>query len=218
MKPPTLTRTRLAVRLLISLGFGAVVAAVAVVVAWRLYGKQVQFASEEGQDTYRELRGLERALADHEKETGRIPGSLRELAQFMAPGGPEDEPFSDGWGHPFSYSLQGNRYTIVSLGSDRKQGGKGLESDIILLDHTIQSPDASPTLEQFLFEMKTSLHIRACLGSGLLSALTALVTIRALDGSGGGILALALKLLGVTVAALILVIALVTLEQGWIVR
>jgi general secretion pathway protein G len=36
----------------------------------------------------------------------------------------------DGWKRDFQYSVNGNEYTIISLGSDGREGGDGLAKDI----------------------------------------------------------------------------------------
>lgn len=37
---------------------------------------------------------------------------------------------TDPWGSPFIYEIQGNSYTLKSLGGDKREGGSGTDADI----------------------------------------------------------------------------------------
>jgi hypothetical protein len=194
-------------RLLIALGVGFVVSAIAVISSWRNEGGNV-FLQPERFTTRRGLERLDQAIAAYRKETGKLPATLSQIPdpellvlRF------EDGVLRDFWGGPILYTTDGENYTILSHGSDGKPGGRGLACD--LSNHDLRPRNSYPTLGQFLFAMHTEYILLACLGGGALAFLTALVTIRGPDLQRSGWASLAVKL-GTTILATTLVAGLMS--------
>ena len=75
-------------------------------------------------------------LTMYQNDCGHFPESLDGLMKAdssCSNWGPE--PYfktlpTDGWGHPFQYSLNGGEFILKSLGKDNKEGGDGFGKDI----------------------------------------------------------------------------------------
>jgi type II secretory pathway pseudopilin PulG len=81
---------------------------------------------------------------------GAYPASLRALGQAVADHRPRHTRYlrrasRDAWGRPLAYSRDGDRYTVTSLGSDSRAGGRDHAGDII---HTGQAPAGVGTLPE----------------------------------------------------------------------
>ena len=67
----------------------------------------------------------------------KVPSSLESLVKCTAETGDACTPLAnedsllDGWGHPFVYTVEGDRgFRLKSLGADGKEGGTEVDSDI----------------------------------------------------------------------------------------
>ncbi|MBI3535396.1 MAG: type II secretion system protein GspG, partial [Deltaproteobacteria bacterium] len=59
------------------------------------------------------------------------PVSGRECKKYDLDGYVKDKKIpKDAWGNDFRYISDGNKYTLVSLGSDGQEGGDGVNKDI----------------------------------------------------------------------------------------
>lgn len=80
------------------------------------------------------------AVTMFEAECGKIPDSLDSIVtgdatcntwepkkslQPKAGGGPRDD-----WNNPLIYTKEGNDYTVMSYGADKREGGTGLNADL----------------------------------------------------------------------------------------
>jgi general secretion pathway protein G len=70
-------------------------------------------------------------------EVGRYPEQLQALvtqpsgvAKWSGPYVKGAEALKDAWSADFRYTLNGNKFTLTSLGSDGKDGGSGNDADI----------------------------------------------------------------------------------------
>lgn len=76
------------------------------------------------------------ALNLYYTDCGKYPSSLDGLSKADADcsnWGPEPymkKLLKDGWNRDFSYSIEGNAYTIKSFGKDGREGGEGFDKDI----------------------------------------------------------------------------------------
>ncbi len=77
------------------------------------------------------------ALALYKLEVGKLPENLQAL--ITAPSGAKgwNGPYltdpaaaKDPWGNEYRYTLQGGKFTLVSMGADGKDGGAGLDADL----------------------------------------------------------------------------------------
>lgn len=209
------TGPRLLLRLLISLAVGAVVTVAALMTAWRSHGVQLSLSTEETFITAEQMTAIAREVWTFRERTGWLPATLGELSEATEPDGARWWSWNDGWGHPLVYSVEGNDYALTSLGRDGSPGGTGLDSDLTRRSSQGFLPFvAAPTLTQFFHDLPTSGIIWGCVGSGLLAAMAALVTIRTPDLllRPRGMLALAVKLVVVTLLAFGLALWLSALE------
>ena len=88
-----------------------------------------------------DMKNLAGALAMYRLDNGDYPTTeqgLKALAvQPTVPPLPSawhsyvQEPPVDPWGHPYTYTLDGNAFTITSLGRDGKPGGTGVDADLV---------------------------------------------------------------------------------------
>ena len=85
------------------------------------------------------LEGLRFALTRYQIDHGRFPAgaSLDALASALTPGYmPRVEP-RDAWGNAYTYSSDGQSYTVSSVGED---GAAGTSDDVLLSDGVITLP------------------------------------------------------------------------------
>ncbi len=88
-----------------------------------------------------QVKALASAVQLFKLDNGRFPTSGEGLAALLPPppgdlpgynpdGYMEDLPGRDPWGHPYEYSSDGRRFTVVSYGADGNPGGDGFDADI----------------------------------------------------------------------------------------
>jgi general secretion pathway protein G len=73
-------------------------------------------------------------------EYNQVPQSLQSLVQCDSVTGPacapsaSEEDLKDPWGTPYKYTLSnsGSAFELKSLGSDRKDGGSGVDADVTI--------------------------------------------------------------------------------------
>lgn len=76
------------------------------------------------------------ALNLYYTDCGKYPSSIEGLTKAdpdCSNWGPEPylkKPLKDAWNRDFIYSIEGNAYTIKSLGKDGREGGDGFDKDI----------------------------------------------------------------------------------------
>jgi hypothetical protein len=179
---------RIGIRVAAATNVGLVVAAIAIVVAWRDVGDTNRVRSEQWA-TRQAISDIKKSLQMY-RETGKpLPKSLEE---FRGPGGQflvqfkRDERGSplDGWGRPFLHSVEGREYVVTSLGRDGKPGGVGLDCDLSNLKEWPK--EAVPTLGQVLGHPSTRGIIHPCLVCGVLAFLLSLATVnpRTIENQG----------------------------------
>jgi hypothetical protein len=175
--------------MLVSLGFGLLVAGVAVLVAWHNYGSFWALSAEQ-RTTRNTILRLREEISAYQQRHWRWPESLLELREARGSAVDEGGVILDGWGRPFRYSAQqGGFYEIVSLGRDGAPGGEGLDSD------------PTNTSRWLLSELPSWEIIYGFLLTGGIAPIAALITIRAPDLRRGGLAGLALKLATVGLVA-----------------
>lgn len=209
---------RIGIRVATATNVGVLVAAIALVVAWRNFGGLPNFWPEQ-QATRLALRGLDLLIEVYKQETKALPASLADLRRVKGAhvqGGhitydyqaAESGPPLDGWGRPFTYSVDGTNYTIVSLGRDGKPGGVGPDYD---LSNVPQPPkDACPTFAQFLFNPLARGVLFTCLACGIAAFWLSVKTVNPTALHGRAVLLLMVKLaltvVGTLAVAAVLVI------------
>jgi general secretion pathway protein G len=113
-----------------------VLAIIASMMAFLVPGVTRQLDKSKVQETKIQIGQIMNALNLYYTDCGKFPSSLEGLikADPECPNwGPE--PYlkkapKDAWNRDFVYSLEGNQYTIRSLGSDGREGGDGYAKDI----------------------------------------------------------------------------------------
>jgi general secretion pathway protein G len=92
------------------------------------------------------ISGIQTALQDYYLDNNMYPTTEQGLEALISKPtvGPEPTGYSpggylsdkkvpqDGWGRPFIYECDGYKYSIISLGKDRKEGGVDYGEDIIV--------------------------------------------------------------------------------------
>lgn len=117
---------------------------------------------------YQDMSRIRDALLKYDKQNGRFPDSLRDVApyaeEFYLPRG-DSEQLIDVWDSPYQYEKTNDSFTLYSFGRDGKPGGVGIYADIYS-DRPLE-PQVRPTLHQFLFETHGSriLFVTALLAS-----------------------------------------------------
>jgi general secretion pathway protein G len=182
----------------ISLATAIVVSAIVIVTAWRVPGSQINLRMDQLM-TQIKLRRIDAAINRFEEKHGAPPASLKDLLTDP----PQEVDFNgeDGWRRPYIWQNVGQRIIVTSYGMDGKPGGTGLDHDLTNLDPVPH--DCSPTLWQFLFEMKESRKmVMGMVGCGVLAFLTAFLLIGKADLSRAGLGTLMAKLV-ITGAAMV---------------
>jgi len=113
-----------------------VLAIIASMMAFLVPGVTRQLDKSKVQETKIQIGQIMNALNLYYTDCGKFPSSLEGLIQADSDcpnWGPE--PYlkkapKDAWNRPFQYSLDGNQYTIISLGADGREGGDGYAKDI----------------------------------------------------------------------------------------
>lgn len=124
------SHTRAAVvRFLACTAFALAVAGIAYVCAWREYRAAFYQYNEVYHDlAVFHLDRLRDALDQHHQATGRYPERLADLKLDMRLD--EAGELVDPWGRPYQYRVEGDGYTLFSLGRDGQPGGDGLDADL----------------------------------------------------------------------------------------
>ena len=82
------------------------------------------------------LNGWSEAVNMYYNDCGKYPSSLETLknpdssCNSWEPGAYKKLKSTDPWGTEFQYSVDGNNYSLKSLGQDKAEGGTGLNADI----------------------------------------------------------------------------------------
>lgn len=187
---------RIGIRVAISTNVGLLVAAIAIVVAWRDIGDTNQVRSEQWA-TRQTISDIKKSLQMYRGAGKPLPQSLEE---FRGPDGEFLVQFKrdergrplDGWGRPFLYSVEGSEYVVTSLGRDGKPGGAGLDCDLSNL--TEWPKEAMPSLGQVLGSPSTRGIIRPSLVCGVLAFLLSLATVNPRTIERQGVFPLVLQL------------------------
>ncbi|MBN1114383.1 MAG: type II secretion system major pseudopilin GspG [Oligoflexia bacterium] len=93
-----------------------------------------------------QMKAFQTALGDYYLDNGMYPTTEQGLeALIQKPGsGPEPTSYSpegyldkgelpkDSWGNDYMYESDGAKYSIMSYGADRKEGGSGYDKDLIV--------------------------------------------------------------------------------------
>jgi general secretion pathway protein G len=85
-----------------------------------------------------QMNKLQSAIQEYQLMNNTLPPSLDALVNCPADRSQACIPVAgadllkDVWGTPFGYQASGNSYTIKSLGADRRDGGEGLNADMII--------------------------------------------------------------------------------------
>jgi len=83
-----------------------------------------------------QMNMISNALSDYNLDCGKYPKTLEGLAKQdpdCANWGPEayyKKSLKDPWKNDYIYELNGNEFTLKSLGKDGKEGGSGFNKDI----------------------------------------------------------------------------------------
>ena len=89
------------------------------------------------------MKSIENALLYYEIDCGKYPRTMdglealknrKEGEKICKHWGPD--PYAkklpkDAWGRPFIYESDGKSYKLISLGSDKREGGSGFESTYV---------------------------------------------------------------------------------------
>lgn len=113
-----------------------VLAIIASLMAFLVPGVTRQLDKSKVQETKIMIGQVTNALNMYYTDCGKYPNSLQGLVQAdpdCSNWGPEaylKKAPTDSWKRELQYSIDGNEYTITSLGSDGKEGGEGYAKDI----------------------------------------------------------------------------------------
>ncbi len=186
---------RIGLRVGISMSVGVLVAAIAIVVAWRSLGSMSNFRLEQAW-TQERLRQIRWVIESNRAETKNVPQSWGELRQTM-----KDYHFTvnedgiplDEWGHPLLYSVSEGHPVITSYGRDGKPGGVGFDHDLSSDDKRLPT-ETAPTFVQFLLHPSSRRVLLACLACGVGAFYLSMITVNPAALHGRAILSLIVKL------------------------
>jgi Type II secretion system (T2SS), protein G len=183
---------------------GFMVAGLALVAAWGQAQSNPYLEGYNQSTTHRLLKQVDAAIQRYRQTTGTLPRTLGQLS-----GDPdlpfrisEDGTIRDGWYNPLVYSVQGDRYLIISYGKDGKPGGTGINYDLTQLKP--DPPEAQLTFRQFLSHPRTQKMLSCSPIAGALAMILTFVLLRPSDLTRKGIIGLGFKL-GLTLAATLFV-------------
>jgi hypothetical protein len=134
------------------------------------------------------LRTLRTVLGEYQKEKGKYPEKLADLASAYPErvGVDDSGHVADPWGNPYQYRVEGESYTLFSLGRDGKRGGEGLDQDLDVRDMRpdddpfFRLPDVGvPTLWQFTTAPSTGSVMITCALAGIFAFITCFTAQRA---------------------------------------
>jgi len=200
---------RLAIRLIIALGTGIVVAVLVLVNAWKTHGGSSSFFMSRFV-TMHKLQQLDAEIVAYQGRHGVPPAALADLRERADSGVEPDGSFHGGWDEPVVYSVTGGRYSITSLGEDAAPGGTLNGCDIVFGQPL--PPEAFPSLIEFYRDEKAAGMAMLSIASGILVDLAALIAIRAPDTGRGNVRSLVLNVLLVIGGSLVLAAILSTFE------
>jgi len=194
---------RIGIRVAISTNVGLLVAVIACLAAWRDIGGRINFWPE-GLATRRALDELNSLIEAYQRDAKTLPPSLADLrrVQGVYATFKFDENGSplDGWGRPFTYSVDGTNYVIMSYGRDGKPGGVGTNHDLSNLARS--SREADPTFAQFLFNPLARGVLFTCLACGVAAFWLSMRTVNPAGLHGWAIASLIVKLVFTILGAL----------------
>lgn len=153
------------------------------------------------------LERTDEAITAYRQKKGHLPRSLADLENvsnmWRVEGG-----VGDAWEHPLVYSVQGNRYKLVSYGRDGKPGGIGLDEDIS--STALKRVSAKLPFLQVIFHPSAQEMVGMSLLSGLLAFVVSFKIIKPDDLNRNYRLDLVFKM-GVTFFATLVLAALITI-------
>jgi len=84
------------------------------------------------------------ALLDYNETEGTFPGTEEGLKILMEKEYVTNTKFLDPWKVPYEYALNsdGTDFTIKSLGADKKEGGTGVNKDIVITVNGINNENS----------------------------------------------------------------------------
>ena len=165
----------LGTRILIALGAGHLVAVIVLLTAWQQIGGMPDVRSEQ-LETRHVLEQISYQMKEYRRRHGTLPQSLSEAVSVYS-SHPEPDPPVDGWGRPLIYSVDGEDYTVTSLGRDGKPGGAGLDYDMSISDAGAGLRTDRLTLRQFLWDAPTTGIIWTCVVAGVVVFFISLSTV-----------------------------------------
>lgn len=120
-------------------------------------------------------------MAQFKSEHGRLPKSIAELGTLdqSSLAFDKNQDILDKWGRPFMYTVDGDKYLVLSYGRDGKPGGDGLDCDLSSDD--ICPARAQVPLRQFLFDVPSGGMVQVCAITGFFAFLLSLVVIKPAD-------------------------------------
>jgi hypothetical protein len=149
VRPPS----RWALRLTLATVVALAVATLTVAIPW--LGSGMNKVRWEQAQTQRGFRYLAQDIAEYREEEGQLPPAIDAL--------PHAE---DGWGRLFIYEIEGDDYTLTSLGRDGQPGGVGLDCD--LTNGNPNPPECAPTREQILASPALHAMVQVGVGAGVI--------------------------------------------------
>lgn len=125
-------------RIVVSLVF-AVLVGLCTIESARRNVQSAVYSYDGKQSTELRMQSIRKAISVYQKRTGHPPRDKTELALLTyATGSYSTIDLLDYWGHPFVYHVDGDHYTLMSLGADGKPGGGWFNADLV------SGPIASP--------------------------------------------------------------------------
>ena len=164
-------------RILVSVILGYLVAVIASIVAWLNVGMMSNFYPNQ-RATWQALSDIDRMIEVYRRDRKSLPQSLKEIRSINEvhhefDSDERSNPL-DAWGRPFVYSVDGNHYTVSSLGRDGRLGGVGLDCD--LSNNDSWPEDARPTFRQFISQ-KPARGVPTCLACGIVVFFIGMTTV-----------------------------------------
>ncbi len=193
------------VRILVSVMLGYLVAVIASIVAWLNVGMMPNFYPNQ-RATWQALSDIDHMIALYRHDTKSLPQSLKEIHSINEvhhefDSDERSNPL-DAWGRPFVYSVDGNHYTVSSLGRDGRLGGVGLDCD--LSNNDSWPEDARPTFRQFISQKPARGVLGTCLACGIVVFFVGMTTVDpSAIQSKAGVVAVLMKLAATILGAVI---------------
>ncbi len=199
-------RSMLLVRLLLGLIVGAIVAAISIYIAW--YNNVVEHYNEylcrEQMVTRWRLEYLDQTVKEYIQKSNSLPQSLEQAIDASTNGISYAEPLTDGWHHPFQYSVTGPHCIITSYGADNKPGGIGINCD--LANKNPRPKERKMTFPQFLKAPAARGMVNCSIICGFAAALICISGVKTTQLSDHPVTSLVFRLFATVIAATILAI------------